>query len=222
MSFRKTDTPAAMKKYKILVVDDEPHFLKIMELQLTMRGYQVVTAGDGFDGFTAAIRERPDLILADIMMPTIDGYEFCTQVKAHSELRSTPVIFLTAKTDHRSLARGYSVGGARYITKPFNSEELMKAIDLRLKDADKARRLYSSKAKIFSGKLELVGIFNLLEMFSLNRWDGSISIERTLNRGWLEIKAGAIVRCTANGREDPDSLLTVLGWTEGKFTAERG
>ena len=208
-------------RYKILVVDDEPHFLKIMELQLTMRGYQVVTAGDGFDGFTAAIRERPDLILADIMMPTIDGYEFCTQIKAHPELKATPVIFLTAKTDQKSLAKGYSVGGARYITKPFDSEELMKAIDLRLKDADKAKKLYANKAKIFSGKLELVSIFSVLDMFSLNRWDGSITIERTLDRGYIEIKSGAIARCTVNGREDPDSLTIALGWSEGKFTAER-
>jgi DNA-binding response OmpR family regulator len=210
-----------MKKYKILVVDDEPHFLKIMELQLAMRGYAVATAGDGFEGFTAAIRERPDLILADVMMPTIDGYEFCTQIKAHPELKAIPVIFVTAKTDQKSLAKGYSVGGARYITKPFDAEELMRAIDLRLKDADRTRRLYANKAKKFSGKLELVGVFNVLDMFSLNRWDGSISIERTLDRGWIEIKQGAISRCTVNGREDPDSLMTALGWTEGKFTAER-
>jgi CheY-like chemotaxis protein len=210
-----------MKKYKILVVDDEPHFLKIMELQLSVRGYAVVTAGDGFDGFTAAIRERPDLILADVMMPTIDGYEFCAQVKAHPELKTIPVIFLTAKTDHKSLAKGYSVGGARYLTKPFDAEELFKAIDLRLKDADKTKKLYANKSKIFSGKLELVGIFNLLDMFSLNRWDGGISIERTLDRGWIEIKQGAITRCRLNGREDPDSLMTVLGWSDGKFIAER-
>lgn len=210
-----------MKRYKILVVDDEPHFLNIMELQLAMRGYTVVTAGDGFDGFTAAIRERPDLILADVMMPTIDGYEFCTQIKAHPELKSTPVIFLTAKTDQKSLARGYTVGGARYITKPFDNEELMKAIDLRLKDADRTRRLYANKAKKFSGKLEVVSIFNVLDMFSLNRWDGCITIERTLDRGRIEIRAGAIARCIVNGREDPDSLTTALGWTEGRFTAER-
>lgn len=210
-----------MKRYKILIVDDEPQFCKIMSLQLSMRGYAAVTAGDGFEGFTAAIRERPDLILADVMMPNIDGYEFCSQIKAHPELRSTPVIFVTAKTDQRSLARGYSVGGARYITKPFDAEELMKAIDSRLKDADRTRKLYANKAKKFCGELRVISIFGLLDIFSLNRWDGSIAVERTLDRGWLEIKGGEISRCTVNGREEPESLMTALGWTDGKFTAER-
>jgi DNA-binding response OmpR family regulator len=210
-----------MKKYKILVVDDEPHFLNIMELQLVARGYAVATAGDGLDGFTTAVKQRPDLILADIMMPNIDGYELCKQIKIHPELKTIPVIFLTAKTDPRSLAQGYSVGGARYITKPFDTEELFKAIDLRLKDADKTRKLYANKAKKFCGELKVVSIFSLLDMFSLNRWYGSIDIERTLDQGRLEIRAGDIARCLLGGREQPDALMTVLGWTEGKFTAQR-
>ncbi len=210
-----------MKKFKILVVDDEPQFCKIMSLQLTMRGYTVVTAGDGLEGFTTAIRERPDLILADVMMPNIDGYELCQQIKAHPDLKGIPVIFVTARTDHQSMVRGYSVGGARFISKPFDKEELQKAIDLRLKDGARIRKLNENKSRIFSGELSVVNIFSLLDMFSLNRWDGSISIQRTLDRGWIEIKAGGITKCKVNGHEDPDSLTTALGWTDGKFTAER-
>lgn len=203
------------------MVDDEPNFCQSMALQLKMRGYEVVTAGDGFAGFQTAVRERPDLILADVVMPVIDGYEFCAQIKAHPELKDIPVIFVTAKSDRQSLAKGYSVGGAHYLSKPPDSQELFKAVDLRLKDSPRLRELYAHKAKRFCGNLKVVSIYQLLDMFSLNRWNGSIEIKRTLDYGRIEIAGGEIVRCVINGRQDPDGLFTVFGWPDGDFIAER-
>ena len=210
-----------MKKHKILIVDDEPQYCQVMSLQLSARGYDVITARDGLEGFVTAVKERPDLILADVLMPNIDGYEFCAQTKAHPELKYIPVIFITAKIDQASRAKGYAVGGARFITKPFDEEELFKAIDLRLKDRDKVRRFYANKAEKFSGDLKTVNIFNLLDIFSLNSWSGQITIDHPTGQGILEIGAGEVMRCTIDGREEMDSLMTVLGWEEGKFTAER-
>lgn len=210
-----------MKKYKVLVVDDEPNFCQAMALQLKMRGYETITAADGFEGFQIAVREKPDLILADVMMPIIDGYEFCAQIKAHPELKDIPVIFVTAKADRQSLAKGYSVGGARYLTKPPDNKELFKAVDLRLKDSDKLKALYAHKARRFCGDLKVISLYNLLDMFSLNRWNGSIEIKRTLDFGRIEIAGGEIVRCVVNGRQDPDGLFTVFGWPDGEFVAER-
>ncbi len=210
-----------MGKYKILIVDDELEYSQVMSLQLSMRGYSVITARDGLEGFATAVKERPDLILADVIMPNIDGYEFCTQIKAHPELKHIPVIFVTARTDQASRAKGYAVGGARFITKPFDEEELYRAIDLRLKDRDKIRKLYANKAEKFSGDLKVVNIFSLLDMFSLNSWSGQITINHPSGQGVLEIGAGEVLRCTIDGRQEMDSLMTVLSWDQGKFTAER-
>jgi DNA-binding response OmpR family regulator len=106
----------------ILVVDDEKRLVSLVESYLTQEGYRVVSAHNGKDALTAARRENPDLIVLDVMMPEMDGYEFMRRHRAES---NTPIILLTARVDHEEKVIGLELGADDYITKPFRPRELV-------------------------------------------------------------------------------------------------
>ncbi|HHS12747.1 MAG TPA: response regulator [bacterium] len=116
----------------ILTVDDTPANIRLLTHYLEKQGYRVLTAEDGFEGFKAAIHHHPDLILLDIMMPGTDGYEVCELLKAEEETRDIPVVFLTAKADVEDKVKGFELGAADYITKPFNLVEIATRVQNQL------------------------------------------------------------------------------------------
>jgi len=117
---------------KILVVDDNPLNLKLLSTIMKNEGFDIIVAKDGIHGIKAAEEEQPSLILLDIMMPGIDGYEVCKKLKANPETQEIPVIFLTAKTDSEGVVKGFEVGAADYVTRPFNRIELLARIRTHL------------------------------------------------------------------------------------------
>ncbi|MDI6740980.1 MAG: response regulator [Candidatus Edwardsbacteria bacterium] len=210
-----------MANYKILIADDEANIVKIMEFELKKNGYDVLTAFDGEEALWVAERDHPNLIISDIMMPKMDGYELCRRIKANPDLRATPFIFLTAKTGIENRIQGYALGGEKYITKPCNRQELLKIIDMRLKHADKARKLFAEKAKKFQGDLSIVSIFSLLDMFFMGGWSGHIELTSTNGqKGRIEIQNATIGACTINGQAGRDNLAKLLAWNQGTFVAE--
>jgi DNA-binding response OmpR family regulator len=106
----------------ILVVDDEKRLVSLVESYLTQEGYRVVTAHDGKDALNVARREHPDLIILDLMMPEMDGYEF---MRIHRAERNTPIILLTARVDDEEKVIGLEIGADDYVTKPFRPRELV-------------------------------------------------------------------------------------------------
>lgn len=114
-----------LQKFKVLIVDDVPKNIQLVANFLTQDGYEVNFALDGKKAIEHAARDNFDLILLDIMMPEVDGFEVCKQLKDDPITSSIPVIFLTAKTDEDSITRGFDVGGVDYIAKPFNPQELL-------------------------------------------------------------------------------------------------
>ena len=117
-----------MKKGKILVVDDEINITQILEFSIGSEGYEVITAQDGEDAVDKARREQPDLIILDIMMPKIDGYEACRILKANPLTKNIPVVLLTAKGRDIDKRLGYEVGATDYIVKPFSPNKLVDRI----------------------------------------------------------------------------------------------
>lgn len=109
---------------KILVVDDEPALLRLMEYVLARAGHTMVTATNGEEALAAARRERPDLIVLDIMMPRMDGYQVAEIIRADADLQTTPIIMLSAKAQDEDIERGMAVGVDQYVTKPFAPDEL--------------------------------------------------------------------------------------------------
>ncbi|MCX5800078.1 MAG: response regulator [Candidatus Eisenbacteria bacterium] len=121
-----------MSKGKILVVDDEVYIVHILDFSLGMEGYEVVTALDGEQALGKVKAERPDLIVLDIMMPKLDGYETCKILKADPETKHIPVILLSAKGRNVDQQMGFQVGADDYITKPFSPRKLVERISLIL------------------------------------------------------------------------------------------
>jgi len=109
----------------LLIIDDNLKNLQVTATMLRDEGYLISLAQSGKDALTLLDQLIPDLILLDIMMPEMDGFEFCRIIKKNEKLKEIPVIFLTARTQTEDLAEGFNAGGVDYITKPFNREELL-------------------------------------------------------------------------------------------------
>ena len=114
---------------KILVVDDEEDILHFLELVLREKGYEVVTAGGGHEALTQAQIERPDLVLLDIMMPQMDGWEVLKLLRVDEETSHIPVAMLSARTEAKDRVQGLQEGAVDYICKPFSLKELLSKIE---------------------------------------------------------------------------------------------
>ncbi len=130
-----------MAKGKILVVDDEIYIVHILDFSLGMEGYEVVTALDGEHALEKARSEKPDLIVLDIMMPKLDGYETCKRLKADPVTKDMPVILLSAKGRNVDQKVGFEVGADDYITKPFSPRKLVERINAILGHGTSQQRM---------------------------------------------------------------------------------
>lgn len=117
-------------KALILVVDDEPHVLRLVKANLESSGYKVVTATDGEKAVDLVAKERPDLVLLDLMLPQMDGYTACSRIR---EFSTVPVIMLTARSAQVDLVHGFEVGADDYLTKPFDVTELLMRVQAVLR-----------------------------------------------------------------------------------------
>ncbi|HMU48005.1 MAG: response regulator [Bacteroidetes bacterium] len=120
----------------ILVIEDNNEVRENIAEILELSNYRVLTAPEGKTGVETALREKPDLIVCDIMMPVLDGYGVLHLLNRHNETYGTPFIFLTAKSDKSDFRKGMEMGADDYITKPFDGIELLKAIEIRLQKND--------------------------------------------------------------------------------------
>jgi DNA-binding response OmpR family regulator len=118
-----------MSERKVLVVDDEENIIQILEFSIAAEGYEVVTASNGEEAIEKARKEQPNLIILDIMMPKVDGYEACRVIKSNPLTKKIPVILLTAKGREIDKRLGFEVGAADYIVKPFSPSKLIEKIN---------------------------------------------------------------------------------------------
>ena len=182
-----------MADERILVVDDEPDILSILVYQLSREGYRVSTAVTGRSAVDTAIAELPDLVVLDLMLPELDGYDVLAQLRQHETTSAIPVILLTARTEEEERLRGFETGADDYVTKPFSPRELVARVKALLRrsqaapveatnrlrhgpiemDRD-AHRVYSH-----GGEVELTRIeYRLLEVFMERR--GRVQSRRQL------------------------------------------
>jgi DNA-binding response OmpR family regulator len=110
---------------EILIVDDEPGIVVPLQFLMKQQGYNVMTAERGEDALDLIYQYKPDLVLLDIMLPGIDGYEVCEIVRLNPDYRDVKIVFLTARRSEVEIAKGLSIGGDAYITKPFSNAELV-------------------------------------------------------------------------------------------------
>jgi len=141
------------RKFKILIVDDTPKNIQVVASVLQSKGYELAFATNGHKALSSIESTPFDLILLDVMMPGIDGYDTCRQLKKMVNGKHVPVIFLTAKTDEESIVTGFDCGGVDYVTKPFNQRELLSRVETHLKLKDYEDNL-EKKVKQLTGEIE--------------------------------------------------------------------
>jgi DNA-binding response OmpR family regulator len=121
------------RQFRVLVIDDEPEILEMLEILLVAEGFEVVTAQDALSGLRAAYQAHPDAILLDVMMPTMDGFEACRRLR---EMTEVPILFLTGKAKGTDdVVHGFGLGADDYLTKPFDRSELVSRLTARLRRA---------------------------------------------------------------------------------------
>ena len=133
---------------KVLVVDDEKNIVDIISFNLKKEGYEVYNAFDGEEGIKNVFEYNPDLILLDIMMPKVDGYEACKKIREKCDI---PIIMLTARAEEVDKVLGLELGADDYVTKPFGVRELMARVkaNLRRKEADKASTVQNANLMVY-------------------------------------------------------------------------
>lgn len=141
------------KKFKILIVDDIPANIQVLGNVLRKSGYEVAFTDNGIDAISKAGNISFDLILLDVMMPQMDGFEVCSILKENPATKDIPVIFLTAKSDSESLVKGFELGAVDYLTKPFKTQELLARVHTHIALKHASEELLKSNAmkdKLFS------------------------------------------------------------------------
>jgi len=117
-----------MRKKRILVVDDEPEFVELVQMRLEANNYEVIAAHDGEEALTKAEGEAPDLILLDVMMPGIDGFQVLRKLRRNPAMRDIPVVMLTAKGESKSIFKAQDMFVTDYLIKPIDSQELLSTV----------------------------------------------------------------------------------------------
>jgi two-component system alkaline phosphatase synthesis response regulator PhoP len=114
---------------RVLIAEDEPNIVLSLEFLLQEAGYEVLTAVNGAKALELAEAHRPDLIVLDVMLPLVNGYEVCRSIRANGALKDTRVLMLTARGREHEVARGLALGANAYMTKPFATRELMRIVE---------------------------------------------------------------------------------------------
>ncbi len=117
---------------KILIADDEPNILISLEFLMKREGYEVVLARDGQEAIDAIVRERPALVLLDVMMPVKTGFDVCHEARANEAIKDTLIVMLTAKGRDTDVAKGLALGANAYMTKPFSTKDLVQKVQALL------------------------------------------------------------------------------------------
>lgn len=121
---------------KILIVDDEPNIVVPLQFLMEQNGYDTLVAQSGEEALESISKENPDLILLDIMLPGIDGFEICEIIRLNPEWRNTRIIFLSAKGRDIDIAKGMVLGADEYITKPFSNQDVIDTVRKLLKETE--------------------------------------------------------------------------------------
>ena len=150
------------EKATILVVDDTPANLKLLHEMLQSKGYRVLASPDGKTALNAAAKSMPDLILLDINMPEMNGFEVCERLKANELLKDIPILFISALTEITDKVKAFSVGGVDYVSKPFQFEEINARVETHLELSRQKRELQKSYNKLRELETQRDGLVHMI------------------------------------------------------------
>jgi len=173
-----SENNADLKGMNILIVDDVPNNIDVLRYMLGDNGFVISVAPNGETALTLAGKNKPDLILLDVMMPGINGFETCKRLKKDGETAHIPVIFITARTEIEAVVEGFRAGGVDYITKPFNQEEVLTRVTTHLKNQKLLHEQKKLNERLQNQNDELVESKNQFNIIIEKTADGIFRLDR--------------------------------------------
>ena len=213
--------------YRILIVEDEPGMIELLSVALEDEGFIISIAQNGQEGLKKVDTEDPDLIISDVMMPDMNGYEFCEQLRQNPKTASIPFIFLTAKKDVSDRVRGLNLGADDYISKPFHVVEVVariKTLMMRVKRT-KASAPASSAPEAeadFSGDLQKISIGEVVQTIALTKKNGRLVVTSENKQGEVFFHEGIVTFAEVDRKKGEEAVYRLLSWTTGQFRFEVG
>jgi len=198
---------------KVLVVEDEPLVAQMLQDQLATLSLEILIATNGVEALELAWEKEPALILLDVMMPKIDGFEVAKILKENPRTRHIPIIFLTAKTSLEDKLLGFQLGADDYITKPVQPQELLARIQGVLRRA----RPGKDTTPGMRGNLKVMSLPNLLQLLEMERKTGVLTLTRGEEQGFLYLHEGRIVSAILGRLRGEAAVYRLLSWEEGAF-----
>jgi CheY-like chemotaxis protein/Tfp pilus assembly protein PilZ len=208
------------RRLSVLVVDDDDNYRELAASPFRDRQDSVRTAGDGLQGLAACLKDPPDVILSDVQMPRMDGWQLLRMVRVRPSLSSIPVVFLTTLSGDEERLKGYQLGVDDYVAKPYRPEELIVRVDRLVGRLDSQGSKPNVGRKTLRGDLEQVALPSVLSFLEVERKTGVLLLvgERTAR---IYLRDGRPLRVElADEPPDTDSkrvIYGVLGWTTGQF-----
>ena len=204
-------------KPRVLLVDDSLLVQRMIREYFEPAGYDVTVAGNGQEALAAVKESRPDVIISDIIMPVMDGWEFCEQIRSQKETSDIPFLFLTAVREVPKRIQGLRMGADDYVTKPFSREELLARVEVALAKMERLRVL-QSEGKSLTGHTSHLSITDLLQLLSLNGKTGVLRLtDDSGQTGKVFFRDGKIVDASIGEVEGRKAIYRLLAWTDARF-----
>jgi DNA-binding response OmpR family regulator len=207
------DLPQEVKT--VLVVDDNPFFRRFLREIFQMQGFTVHDALNGAEALQVALERRPWLIVTDADMPVMDGFELCRQVRRHSLISHTPVVFLSGWDDFKDRCEGLEAGGDEFLSKQTPIRELFMRVRLLMRRYGERER--SASGPRLSGALDLVGVPGVLQMCHDGRLTGVLTAQSGAERASVRFRNGDIVGADCEDVSGEEAIFELLAWTRGSF-----
>ena len=209
-----------------LIADEDEGFRKYLAMPLAAQGFTIQEAADGSAAWQLAVQHRPWLILADVSMPEVDGFEFCRRVRSHPLLSHTPLLFISGSDKYKERYRALQIGADDFLSKQMPIRELLMRIQLLLtkysdlgaeKDAGTAG---GEQADIFQGRVEVFGAPALLQMCAQGRLSGlftALAEDEDNTATTMGFREGEIISATLGGQNGVEAVYAFLAWEKGSF-----
>ncbi|MGD8238237.1 MAG: response regulator [Armatimonadota bacterium] len=206
--------------HKILVVDDDADIRELLVTQLTALGYEPVTAQDGVEALDVATSEQPDLMIVDVMMPGLDGFQLVETVSAQRFTKAIPCVFLTARDGVPDRVKGLRLGAWDYITKPFSMSELVARVEGILARSQLGDGFLDEDSAV-AGRLEEVSLPGVIQTIADSRLSGVLNVQSDDSSADIWFNTGDIVAVEQAEDSGEDALAQALSWQSGTFKFER-
>ena len=204
-----------MSQKTILVVDDDQDIRALLVHRLGREGYTVIEAQDGIEAFDHAMTHGPDLIIADVSMPGVDGFQLVETLLSQPYTQNIPCLFVTGRSDVADRVKGLRLGAYDYMTKPFDFDELLARVEGILARTD-VQAQFNGVTRM-GGRLEDVPLSDIIQTLELNRQSGVLDLVRGQDKAEIGLFDGHVTYARVGELDGREAFYELLPWDSGVF-----